>query len=495
MIKIRLDVDYAYPSRWQSFFYTALKSKTKRNYLKNSKIIARMINESPMDVKAYWFFTPFTLPDVEMLELLNSDKHEIALHVAIDAYKELNNLEKATNTQVKYYTIHGTERLLGKIIWHRKLSQSKASIPEGFHLKSFYDFPTMSLDRICHVKSTHETLKIAYESIKKGEVLHIHPDWLFQSGKMNPRGPYYDTLKEILNVDCELETLEKRKKMFVTIGKYSEHFEYVKNVNPTEKFFIKLKSRDVDVFTFVEKSWCNSLAVTPSGKWVKTEDNIALLQINTFDDWWEKIGKKTRNMVRKAEKSGLTIEVSEPSDRLAEGVWRIYNETPFRQGRAFSHYGQSFESVREMIFNTKNCTFIGAYVDDVLVGFIQLVYGDDLVVVTQILSLQKHWDKAINNAMLAKVVELCAKGNHKWLMYGRMGRGSSHPSLDKFKENNGFVRYPLNRYYVILSRKGEMAIKLGLHRQFKDKIPEVLKPKVISVYNFISRTKVKLLHR
>jgi hypothetical protein len=97
--------------------------------------------------------------------------------------------------------------------------------------------------------------------------------------------------------------------------------------------------------------------------------------------------------------------------------------------------------------------------------------------------------------MLAKAVEVCAKNNHKWLMYGRMGKGSSHPSLDKFKENNAFVRYPLKRYYVMLSKKGEIAVKLGLHQQMKDHLPESVKPRVIPVYNFISRTKVKFKHR
>ena len=490
MIKIRIDVDYAYPSRWKSFLYTALKKKTKKNYLKNAKIIAKMVNESPVEVKTYWFFTPFTLPDAEMLELMNSDKHEIALHVAVDAYEELKNLEKATNTQVKYYTVHGTERLLGKIIWRRKRSQTKAPIPEDFPLKSFYDFSTMALDRICYEKPK-EAIKIAYDSIEKGEVLLIHPDWLFKSGRMNPRGPYYWHLKELLKVDYDLETLEIRKKAFVKIDKYSEHFEYVKDVDLSERFFDKLKDRNVDIFTFVERSWCNTLVFTPSNMWAKTEDNIALLQINTFDDWWKRIGKKTRNMIRKAEKSGVKVEVVEPSDRLAEGIWQIYNETPIRQERAFSHYGMSLENIRNGVFNTQNCVFIGAYVEDELAGFIQLFYGDEMVVITQILSLQKHWDKSVNNVMMAKVVEVCAKNNHKWVMYGRMGKGSNHPSLDRFKENNAFARYPLNRYYVALSKKGKIAIKIGLHKQFRDQMPESVRLKMIPIYNFISRTKVK----
>ncbi|MDR0797373.1 MAG: hypothetical protein LBE70_01425 [Nitrososphaerota archaeon] len=495
MIKIRLDVDYAYPSRNRSLICTALRIRPKKGYLKNSKIIAKMVNETQQDVMVYWFFTPLTLPDQEMMDLMNSKLHEIALHVAVDPCKELETLEKLTNKKLRYYTIHGTERLLGRIIWRRKFGQTRVPIPENFPLQDFWDFPTFGLDKVCYDKPIKEVYKMTQESVMANKILHIHPDWLFRRGRINHRGAYYDVLKEILKVDSEIEDVLVRKKGFVKIGKYSEHFEYIRDVNPSEKLFDKLRDRDVDIFTFVERSWCSPLALKPPDKWIKNEDNIALLQINTFGEWWENIGKKTRNMVRKAEKSGVNAEVTKPSDILAEGIWQIYNETPIRQGRTFSHYGQSLESVRGMVFNTKNSIFINAYVKDELSGFIQLIFGDNLVVITQILSLQKHWDKAINNVMIAKAVEFCAKGNHTWLMYGRIGKGSSHPSLDKFKENNGFVRYPLNRYYVMLSKKGEIAVKLGLHKQFKDKMPEVLKPKIIPVYNFISRTKVKLLHR
>ena len=84
MIKLRIDVDYPYPSRTKSFLCVALriKSKKAKDYLKNARIIAKMINESPKEVKAYWFFTPYTIPDKKLLDLLNPEKHEVALHVA-----------------------------------------------------------------------------------------------------------------------------------------------------------------------------------------------------------------------------------------------------------------------------------------------------------------------------------------------------------------------------------------------------------------------------
>ena len=70
MIKLRIDVDYPYPSRVRSFIHTALNVQVGRNYLKNAKILARMINDSNEEVKAYWFFTPKTLPDNELLDML-----------------------------------------------------------------------------------------------------------------------------------------------------------------------------------------------------------------------------------------------------------------------------------------------------------------------------------------------------------------------------------------------------------------------------------------
>ena len=86
--------------------------------------------------------------------------------------------------------------------------------------------------------------------------------------------------------------------------------------------------------------------------------------------------------------------------------------------------------------------------------------------------MQKHWDKSVNNALLAKAVEFCASKGERWLMYGRIG---NHPSLDKFKDNNGFVKYPITRYYVPITSKGKLAIKLGLHRELKDALPDSIK--------------------
>ena len=194
-------------------------------------------------------------------------------------------------------------------------------------------------------------------------------------------------------------------------------------------------------------------------------------------------------MVRKAKKSGITTKFSEADAKLAEGMWKIYNETPIRQGRAFPHYGVTLKTVKRRVSSAKNSTFIGSYVENELAGFIQLIHGDNIAIISQILSLQKYWDKAVNNALVAKAVEVCASQNVKWLMYGRMG---NHPSLDRFKQSNGFTRFPLTRYYTPLTKKGEIAAKIGLHKEVKDALPQRIKYLLIPIYNWISRTRIEI---
>ena len=74
-------------------------------------------------------------------------------------------------------------------------------------------------------------------------------------------------------------------------------------------------------------------------------------------------------------------------------------------------------------------------------------------------------------------------------MYGRMG---NHPTLDAFKQNNGFKQFLLTRYYIPLTEKGRIATKLRLHREIKDSLPTSIKYALIPVYNWISRNKMKI---
>jgi len=485
LIILRIDVDYPYPSRFKSFIHTTLGVNLGGDYLRNPKIVARMINESKKEVKAYWFFTPETMPDKEMLGLLKEDRHEVALHIVNNPYGELKLLEDLTGTKIHYYTIHGTSRLLARIMWKRWRAE-KPAIPSDYPLQSFYQFPTKGLDVMCHICTTEQSTKMADRYISEGKVLHFHPIWLFQRGRINNRGPFYETFKRILEVDGELDTLAIRKKLFFKLA--ADTKEYEKDVTPSEELLEKLRERRVDIFNLLERKWCSSIS-SPSKSWVRAKDNIALLDLASYDEWWKSISKKTRNMVRKAEKSGIVTKIAQPNKQLAEGIWKIYNETPIRQERGFPHYGEPLRNVVGNVLSAQNSTYVGAYLQDELVGFIQLVHGKDIEVISQILSMQKHMDKAVNNALIARAVEACANRGARWVMYGRIG---NHPSLDSFKQSNGWTKFQLNRYFIPLTQKGKIAIKLGLHRDLKDSLPEPMKQALLPIYNWVSRTVAKI---
>jgi hypothetical protein len=194
-------------------------------------------------------------------------------------------------------------------------------------------------------------------------------------------------------------------------------------------------------------------------------------------------------MVRKAEKLGVRTQVAEANVELAKGIWRIFNETPIRQERGFPHYGISLEIVKRNLLSIPSSTYIGAYLQNELTGFIQLVHGDRLTIISQILSQQKHWDKALNNALVAKAIEFCAHNNIEWIMYGRMG---NHPTLDNFKQSNGFAKFQLTRYFIPLTRKGRFAIRLRLNRELKDSLPPNMKKALFPLYNWVSRTRARV---
>ena len=376
MIKLRLDVDYPYPSRAKSFLYIALgiKKRKGKDYLKNARVIAKMVNESPKQVMAYWFFTPYTIPDKKLLDLLNLDMHEVALHVANNPYREWKILENETNRTVKYYTIHGTSRLLAQLLWRRKPGDRQAKVPSDFPLTPFHDFTIntiKSLDfRSYSPRALDVVKKEAEEFINQNYVLSIHPEWLFKKEKKNRRGPFYRVLKSILEVDKDLETLRIRKKVFFKIA--HDIKEYEKNIVSTDEFIEKLGERDIDIFTFLDRKWCCPIP-NPPNTWNKTDDNVGLLEIKDYASWWTNVGKKTRNMVRRAEKSGIKVTVVQPSEKLAEGIWKIYNETLIRQDRAFPHYGEQLQTVAGNMFaGAQKSTFIGALLQEAKLGFSSL---------------------------------------------------------------------------------------------------------------------------
>jgi hypothetical protein len=199
---------------------------------------------------------------------------------------------------------------------------------------------------------------------------------------------------------------------------------------------------------------------------------VAILRLGTYDKWWKQtINDKTRNMVRKAGKKGVQIEVASYTDDFVGGIKQVYDECPIRQGKKSRHYGKSFEVIRrEHSTFLEQSEFIAARVDQRLVGFAKVVFQKDFASIMNLIALLGERDKAPTNALLAKVVERCSARGIGLLHYGVWSRRG----FGDFKAHHGFECREIPRYYVPLNRWGALALQRGWHRPVGDRLPEKL---------------------
>jgi hypothetical protein len=239
----------------------------------------------------------------------------------------------------------------------------------------------------------------------------------------------------------------------------------------------------VDLFTFLE-IWPGT---SPKYPYSVETDNAAVIPVTTFDTWWKQIRPEARNRARQAEKKGIVLREVPFDDNLVKGIGEIYNETPFRQGRRFPHFGKDIKTVHaEAATYLDSSFFIGAFVQDKLAGFVKLTMDESRTRANlmNILSLVEHRDKAPTNALIAHSVRACAERGITQLVYQRYAYGSKPTDgIQKFKQVNGFQRVDLLRYYVPLTTAGRIAYRLRLHQPLSEHLPQAMSDKLREVRN------------
>jgi hypothetical protein len=258
----------------------------------------------------------------------------------------------------------------------------------------------------------------------------------------------------------------------------ADGFEFLEFPEPLLRSIRKFDTR-IDLFTFIPRV---SVA-TPTHPYPFEWDNYAALPVSTFDHWWtHQIGFKARNKAKQAAKKGVIIREVPFDESLVKGIWEIYNECPIRQGRRFWHYGKDLARVyeEEATFLDRSI-FIGAFLDDKLIGFVKLVFDEthSQASTMNIISMIAHRDKAPTNALIAQAVRSCAKRGFKYLVYSHFAYVGKHADgITKFKEINGFQRVDVPRYFIPLTSLGWVAFRLGLHHGLVAHLPEPVAEKL-----------------
>lgn len=218
---------------------------------------------------------------------------------------------------------------------------------------------------------------------------------------------------------------------------------------------------DADIFTFGQK-----LPFTePKYKYHFEWDNVAAIPTTSYKDWWEGLPKVTRKNIRRGYKHGVTAEVVEFDDELVNGIIGIHHDTPMRQGKLFAHYDKDFDQVKaDYGTYMDKSDFLGAYLEGELIGIIKLVYIGNTAYTMQVLTKTRHYALKPTNILIAKAVEVCEKNNMSFLVYGKyIYKNITNSSLTEFKRLNGFEKIELPQYFIPLTLKGKVALKLKWH--------------------------------
>jgi hypothetical protein len=243
---------------------------------------------------------------------------------------------------------------------------------------------------------------------------------------------------------------------------------------------LRQSSASIDLFTFAQKLPNTEPAHAFYTEW----DNVAAVRTDSFKDWWEKrLPQETRKNVRRAERRGVVVRSVELTDDLVRGLKDIYDETPVRQGRRFWHYGKDLDVIKnENSSYLDRSELLGAFHESELIGFLKMVYVGKTANIMQVVGKNAHADKRPMNALLAKAVEMCAEKGVSFFIYGQYTYGNESPGqLTEFKKRNGFEKILLPRYYVPLTAKGRLALRLGLHRGTWARLPGWLRAALLDL--------------
>ena len=197
-----------------------------------------------------------------------------------------------------------------------------------------------------------------------------------------------------------------------------EWFEFLDN--PLTAVRTLQETKFADLFTFLRDIDDNS----PPYPFHRETASAAVLPVTTYDTWWNDLDPRVRNKIRKAHRMGIEVREVQLDDDFVRGVGAIYSETPLRQGRKFCHYGQSAAAIKEELSSLwGRCYFLSACLEGEMLGFAKLCHGNNILRTVHIIAKLSERDKPVQDALIARAVQICEEKGVRYLQYGSLSEG------------------------------------------------------------------------
>jgi hypothetical protein len=222
--------------------------------------------------------------------------------------------------------------------------------------------------------------------------------------------------------------------------------------------------------------------LTPIYGYYMQLENIAVVPVSTYEHWFKRqIHQNTRNKIRKAQKSDVLIRREKFTKKIGEGLMDIFNETPLRRGKRYPYFGKNIETIeKDWSVDMENSELLIAYYKGEIIGFIKILYSENIARTSGTIAKISHREKAPMNALIAKAVEITAEKRIPFLVYGNYTYGTKgEDSLTKFKTQNGFQKVDVPQYYIPLSLRGKICLRLGFHRGIASYLPKEMQRHLI----------------
>jgi hypothetical protein len=253
-----------------------------------------------------------------------------------------------------------------------------------------------------------------YVAIKENKIIGIFPFFMIKSKIFDNRLislPFIDTCGFLFKDDNALKyIIEKIKDEHQNTKLEIRLNTFLKNFNKTEKILLKQGFKETK------------------------EKKQAIIQLKPEEEMWNKFHKHTRNDIRKAEKSDLTIKIIDDEKELLK-FYKLYTHNM----KAFGTPPHSYKFFQNMMELMK-CNFYGlnCYKDDKIIGSLILLHHKTQGYIAFNASDNKYLQYRPNDLLYWQTIKWSIKNKIQYLDLGQVeinaSEGSHALGLQRFKD-------------------------------------------------------------